>query len=1238
MASVVEILARLRADSSQFITEMAKAQRATEGLDKAANKTGSILSGKLKIGLFAAGAAAGAFAVKLGMESVRAAQQAGVAHDRLARLLITTNGATEEGIKILNQQAKALEAVTVVTESNITTVQSQLATFDLHGSTIARLTPAILDYVVAEKGAAASADQYRQMTNGLAQALNGQFASLTAVGFVLDAETKKRIKSGTEAERSAAIVDVLNSTYKDFSRTAGGTAAGSQIKLANSIRNVQQAFGTALLPVIQKVQGTIGQKLVPMLEQLQQKFGNAQSIEKFMQFMGGLLSSVVKFAKGLSDVLVPIFTTVLIPAFKLAVGAIIGFIKVLGKIGEFLSKYSVIVTMVVVGIGAYVVVTKLAVLATLGYQKALLLVKVAQQAYAFWTYTTTGATVGLAGAMNLLKTAFLTNPIGIIIAAVIALGVGFKLAWEKSETFRKIVIGAIQGVLSAVSGGLRFLGKLPGGLGKFFTESADDVDKFSKSLDKMKTITKKTKDAIVKPSVEMPDLTKLGASTKGAPVDPKAIAKAEAAAKRLAEMKNNLQKAVSNYNDYLQKEFKTSFMNGADSAADAVMGALDKLESVFEAKGKMLSGGALAKLRAEFAKVNAEVRGMIDGYAELAGKIELVSDQLEKAGEALEEAIAERASAMKRFGDLMRTPFGEPSQIDKALRSAESTVDSIIDMYDQLVEVINQRFTGLAPGARDAVKNFLYAQANGLIDAARMRTKAIKVLEASQERLNDLVDSQKSFSKSLTNSMRSFATAIADLSKTDSKATITVVKTATGLVITQLKKSSGGLDTITQQLKDRLATIATFAANAQKLLSSGLNKDYVRQLLEAGPEAAGLAVAALTTASAAQIAEINSLYAKIGVISDEFGTNISSKMYDEAIAMATAFRDGAAIGVELINAAMSDIVTNINRILSVLGNTGLTNAQALINALVAEFTAMSEEKVGPATQIVVDKIKLMIGVLGAVGLENAQSFINGLLAALTGKDNLAAVDLSATTIKTNIDTIMKLLSPEALTNGLGLINSLIGAFGGTNLTNVIASATSVKDGIVTALNSLRTLGTELASDLMQGAYNELLDKKDKLVKLAESIATAIATAMKNAAAAIQVGVDDLGGGDGGDIVDKRGLDLGGATIAPKVVAPKVVIPKTIAKPPLVGGIYGDMYKAGINPNIKTKVALPPQAALGQTKGSTFVKPALSATKPTFMSAAKSPVTVNITAPKVAATVTATTIANAISKARNAKRG
>jgi hypothetical protein len=141
------------------------------------------------------------------------------AQNRLRKILLTTGGATNSQVDALIKQANSLEKLGVVTKENILVAQSQLSTFDLTADTIERLTPAILDYVTAEKGATASADDFKSMTNGLAQALQGNFASLTKTGFVLDEATKKQIKTGTEAERVTAIIEVLNSTYKGFNKS-----------------------------------------------------------------------------------------------------------------------------------------------------------------------------------------------------------------------------------------------------------------------------------------------------------------------------------------------------------------------------------------------------------------------------------------------------------------------------------------------------------------------------------------------------------------------------------------------------------------------------------------------------------------------------------------------------------------------------------------------------------------------------------------------------------------------------------------------------------------------------------------------------------------------------------------------------------------------------------------------------------------------------------------------------------
>lgn len=191
--------------------------------------------------------------IAFGKASVKAALEAQAQQERLSNLLKVTVGATQQQVQVLYDQAAALQNVGVVNKENIIQTQSQLATFNLQIDTIKQLTPAILDYVTAEKGAAASADQFKQMTNGLAQALNGNFASLTKVGFVLDENTKKTIKNGTESERAAALVKVLNSTYKGFNESLAKTDAGQMQILANAADEAREIIGVGLLDALKSI-------------------------------------------------------------------------------------------------------------------------------------------------------------------------------------------------------------------------------------------------------------------------------------------------------------------------------------------------------------------------------------------------------------------------------------------------------------------------------------------------------------------------------------------------------------------------------------------------------------------------------------------------------------------------------------------------------------------------------------------------------------------------------------------------------------------------------------------------------------------------------------------------------------------------------------------------------------------------------------------------------------------------
>ena len=258
-----------------------------------ANKSVNMLDRSVKkLGVSLAAAFSVRAVVNFAKASVQASLQQQAEQDRLNQLLTVGVGATASQIAALNDQAEALEKLGVVTAGNITQTQSQLATFNLQTSTIEALTPAILDYVTAEKGAAATTEEFKQMTNGLAQALNGNFTSLTRVGFVIDENTKKQIKLGNEQQRAEAIIKVLNSTYKDFNKNLRDTPAGQMQVLANAAEDAQTIIGQGLIDSLMILSGDTN---VDDLAVSMQEFATAaaEATKNFAGFLKSIADSAL---------------------------------------------------------------------------------------------------------------------------------------------------------------------------------------------------------------------------------------------------------------------------------------------------------------------------------------------------------------------------------------------------------------------------------------------------------------------------------------------------------------------------------------------------------------------------------------------------------------------------------------------------------------------------------------------------------------------------------------------------------------------------------------------------------------------------------------------------------------------------------------------------------------------------------------------------------------------------------
>jgi hypothetical protein len=189
--------------------------------------------------------------------SVKKAAEMETAQRRLSQIVKTSTGASDAQVSALIRQAEALEEVGVVSKGAIIHAQGQLAAFDLQTESIEKLIPSMLNYAVAEKGINASAGDLQSVTNGLAQALQGNFAALTKAGFVLDDYTKGLIANGTESERVAALAGILDSTYGGLNETLRDTTEGQLFALKNQFENIAENVGAALIPAIRDLMKSI---------------------------------------------------------------------------------------------------------------------------------------------------------------------------------------------------------------------------------------------------------------------------------------------------------------------------------------------------------------------------------------------------------------------------------------------------------------------------------------------------------------------------------------------------------------------------------------------------------------------------------------------------------------------------------------------------------------------------------------------------------------------------------------------------------------------------------------------------------------------------------------------------------------------------------------------------------------------------------------------------------------------
>ncbi len=399
-------------------------------------------------------------------------------------------------------------------------------------------------------------------------------------------------------------------------------------------------------------------------------------------------------------------------------------------------------------------------------------------------------------------------------------------------------------------------------------------------------------------------------------------------------------KTLGDFTRYLSSDFISSIKDSGTKASDVIgklVSGVDGLAKGFAATISDPTKQATFNL-ASTKIVNAlETRllGFQSAFDAIQTAREALKTNIADADSALKDAIKLRTDAAGSIADLLSKPFGQPSELIKALSGAEATGESIISGYNSMVKMVTDRFASIKGDKKDSLLAFLKDSTTQLLGLAKDRADTAKLLEKAQTDLEDAIKTKSAYADGLSSGLKSAALSLSEF-----------IDKETGAA------SPAG---IIAGFKARLGVIKNFSSNLKSLASRGLNQNLLDQIIGMGTVDGGALAASLTTAGSDQIDALNATGVEIAATADSLGATLSDKFYGQSVANAQSIVKGYTDSQEMINAAMRSITSGIAAEMSPLTNVmasfGEDSALALLNGFKSQDSALIAQASSLGTRI-----------------------------------------------------------------------------------------------------------------------------------------------------------------------------------------------------------------------------------------------------------------------------------------------
>jgi hypothetical protein len=308
---------------------------AAADVDSFGDKMGKV--GKMVGAAFvAAAAAAGAYAIKIGVEGVKAAIEDEKAQTQLALALENATGATKAQITATEQSILQMSLATGVADDELRPALGRLVRSTGDITKAQDLLATALDI------SAATGKPVELIANSLSKAYDGNTTALGKLGIGLSAA---ELKTMSFEQVQGRLTDLFGGAAARNADTYAGRIARMQV----AFNEAKETIGFALLPILEKVINFINQNALPVIN----AFSGAFSLDG-----GGLGGIITNLGNTIKNVFTPIISG-LIKAFNYVKDALSDNLETFKVFGSYVATYLAPVIGTVLG-GALQVAGKIA--------------------------------------------------------------------------------------------------------------------------------------------------------------------------------------------------------------------------------------------------------------------------------------------------------------------------------------------------------------------------------------------------------------------------------------------------------------------------------------------------------------------------------------------------------------------------------------------------------------------------------------------------------------------------------------------------------------------------------------------------------------------------------------------------------------------------------------------------------------------------------------------------------------